>query len=127
MIKNIFRAMGTTIKECGTIAKEEFNKEWKDYKNSESYKNNKAQLIDNLGKAKANMKEFKGAWGEFKEDVNKSAEEYARRNEMLKQQMKEIEDKRRLNKNNTLIVNGRVQTVNVKDKVEPTDSKSWDI
>lgn len=127
MIKNIFRAVSNTVKECSTIAKEEFSKEWNDYTNSDTYKNNKAQLIDNLGRVKANMREFKGGWSEFKEEVNKSAEQYSKRQEILKQQMKDIEDERRRNKNNALIVNGRVQTVNVKDKVEPSESKSWEI
>ena len=127
MLKNIFRAVSNTVKECSTIAKEEFNKEWNDYTNSESYKNNKAQLINNLGRAKANIEGFKGAWGEFKDEVNKSAEEYGRKQAIIKREQEEIEAMRRKNKNNALIVNGRIQTVDVKDKVEPSDSKSWEI
>ena len=127
MIKNIFRAVSNTVKECSTIAKEEFSKEWNDYTNSDTYKNNKAQLINNLGRVQANMKEFKGGWSEFKEEVNKSAEEYSKRTERLKAMQREQEEIRRRNKNNMLIVNGKVQTVNVKDKVEPSESKSWEI
>lgn len=127
MLKNICRAISNTVKECSTIAKEEFNKEWNDYTNSESYKNNKAQLINNLGKAKANIEGFKGAWGEFKDEVNKSAEEYGRKQTIIKREQEEIEAMRRRDKNNILVTNRGVQTVNVKDKVEPSDSKSWDI
>ena len=89
MLKNICRAISNTVKECSTIAKEEFNKEWNDYTNSESYKNNKAQLINNLGKAKANIDGFKGAWGEFKDEVNKSAEEYGRKQTIIKKEQEE--------------------------------------